>query len=120
MTVDGSTVTTPQTYAWALNSIHTLDVPSAPQTLIGINYIYGRWNDSTAVSHSITVTPGNNMVTQPSTAPAVTVYSANFIQLVPYVNAIYPSGAGTSRLRPRRKLIPGSPASTTASGNRSH
>ncbi len=61
--VDGTTVTTPQTYAWALNSTHTLNVPSAPQTLSGINYVYGRWNDSTAVSHTITVTPGNNMVT---------------------------------------------------------
>ncbi len=95
--VDGSTVTTPQTYAWALNSTHTVNVPSAPQTLAstGVNYIYGRWNDSTAASHTITVTPGNNMVTQPATAPAVTVYSANFIQLVPYVNAISPSGTGT-------------------------
>jgi len=107
VTVDGSTVTTPQTYAWALNSNHTLDVPSAPQTLSGVNYVYGRWNDSTAVSHSITVTPGNNMVTEPSTAPAVTVYSANFIQLVPYVNAIYPSGTGT---------VTPSPAPQTYSG----
>jgi hypothetical protein len=93
--VDGSTVTTPQTYAWALNSTHTLNAPSLPQTLSGINYIYGRWNDSTAVSHTITVTPGNNMVTQPATAPAVTVYSANFIQLVPYANTISPANSGT-------------------------
>jgi hypothetical protein len=93
--VDGSPVTTPHTYAWTLNSTHTLNVSSTPQTLNSINYVYGRWNDSTAASHSITVTPGNNMVTQPSTAPAVTVYSANFIQLVPYANVISPSGAGT-------------------------
>jgi len=93
--VDGSTVTTPQTFAWALNSTHTLNVASAAQTLGGINYAYGRWNDATAQSHTITVTPGNNMVTQPATAPAITVYSANFIQLVPYVNAISPAGAGT-------------------------
>ena len=93
--VDGSPVTTPHTYAWALNSTHTLNVSSAPQTLNNINYIYGRWNDSTAASHTITVTPGNNMVTQPATAPAVTVYSANFIQLVPYVNVISPASTGT-------------------------
>ncbi len=93
--VDGSPVTTPHTYAWALNSTHTLNVSSAPRTLNSINYVYGRWNDATAASHSITVTPGNNMVTQPSTAPAVTVYSANFIQLVPYVNVVSPSGTGT-------------------------
>ena len=105
--VDGSTVTTPQTFAWALNSSHTLNVPSAPQTLGGINYVYGRWNDATAASHTITVTPGNNMVTQPATSPAVTVYAANFIQLVPYANAISPAGTGT--------LAP-SPAPLTYSG----
>lgn len=105
--VDGSTVITPQVYNWALNSTHTLNVPSSPQTLSGINYIYGRWNDSTTVSHTITVTPGNNMVTQPATSPAITVYSANFIQLVSYANVVSPSGAGT--------VVP-SPAPQTYSG----
>ena len=107
--VDGETITTPQTYAWALNSTHTLNVPSGGQTLssTGVSYVYGRWNDSTLESHTITVTPGNNMVTQPATAPAVTVYSANFIQLVPYVNAISPAGAGT---------VTPSPAPLTYSG----
>jgi len=100
--VDGSPVTTPQTYAWALNSQHNLSVPTAAQTLAstGISYVYGRWNDSTAESHTITVSPGNNMVAQPATSPAVTVYSANFIQLVPYVNTISPSGAGTVTAAP--------------------
>lgn len=95
--VDGNTITTPQTFAWTLNSTHNLSVPSAAQTLssTGVSYIYGRWNDSTVETHTITVTPGNNLVTQPATAPAVTVYSANFIQLVPYVNVISPSGTGS-------------------------
>jgi len=106
--VDGSTVTTPHTYAWTLNSTHTLNVPSAPQTLAssGINYIYGRWNDSTAVSHTITVTPGNNMVTQPATAPAVTVYSVNFVQLVPYANVVSPAGTGTVTPSPTPQTYP--------------
>ena len=95
--VDGTTITTPQVYDWALNSTHTLNVATSPQTLTstGVSYIYGRWNDSTEQSHTITVTPGNNMVTQPATSPAITVYSANFIQLVPYVNVVSPSGTGT-------------------------
>jgi hypothetical protein len=107
--VDGETITTPQTYAWALNSTHTLNVPTGGQTLssTGVSYIYGRWNDSVVESHTITVSPGNNMVTQPTTAPAVTVYSANFIQLVPYANAIYPVGTGT---------VTPSPAPLTYSG----
>jgi hypothetical protein len=107
--VDGETITTPQTYAWALNSTHTLNVPTTPQTLssTGVSYTYGRWNDSAVESHTITVTPGNNMVTQPATAPAITVCQANFIQLVPYVNAISPTGTGT---------VTPSPAPLTYSG----
>lgn len=95
--VDGTTITTPQTFAWALNSTHTLNVVTSPQTLssTGVSYIYGRWNNSVSQSQTITVTPGNNMITEPATSPAVTVYSANFIQLVPYVNTISPAGAGT-------------------------
>ena len=34
------------------------------QTLNTTPYIYGRWNDSTAASHSITVTPGNGIAFQ--------------------------------------------------------
>ncbi|HTR23592.1 MAG TPA: choice-of-anchor D domain-containing protein [Terriglobales bacterium] len=105
--VDGSTITTPQVFNWALNSQHTLSVGSAPQTIVGINYIYGRWNDSTSQTHTITVTPGNNQITQPATNPAVTVYSANFIQLVPYVNAISPTGAGTVATSPNPQTYSG-------------
>jgi hypothetical protein len=107
--VDGTTITTPQVFNWALNSTHTLNVATSPQTLssTGVSYIYGRWNDSTTQSHSITVTPGNNQITQPATNPAVTVYSANFIQLVPYVNAIAPSGAGTVATSPNPQTYSG-------------
>jgi hypothetical protein len=100
--VDGSTITTPQVFNWTLNSQHTLSVGSSPQTLssTGVSYIYGRWNDSTTQTHTITVTPGNNQITQPATNPAVTVYSANFIQLVPYVNVIAPSGSGSVATSP--------------------
>ena len=103
--VDGVTVTTPQIYTWAINSTHTLNVPSGVQSQAGIiensttpatfYYTYGRWNDQTAASHSITVLPGNGEVATPATSPEVTTYSANFIQLVPYAATIYPTGAGT-------------------------
>ena len=99
VTVDGRTFTTPNTFAWALNSTHTLDVPAGVQTLTGdiansttsatFYYTYGRWNDSTSQSHTITVTPGNGELAYPSTSPQVTTYSANFIQLVPYTAAVY-------------------------------
>src|SRR5208283_3678303 len=107
--VDGATVTTPQTYDWALNSTHTMTVASAPQTLsgTGVSYVYGRWSDSNDHTKPIAITPGNNMVTQPATSPAITVYSANFIQLVSYVNSVSPSGTGT---------VLASPAPLTYSG----
>lgn len=108
--VDGATVTTPQTYTWALNSTHTLAVKSGIQTLTGdieasttsanFYYTYGRWNDSTSASHTITVRAGDGGAGFPSTSPQVSTYSANFIQLVPYTSAGYPSGAGTVSISP--------------------
>jgi hypothetical protein len=93
--VDGATVTTPQTYNWALNSTHTLNVPSNAQTQGGITYTYGRWNDNGATNHTITVLPGNGEVAFPAASPAVTVYMASFIELVPYTMTISPAGQGT-------------------------
>jgi len=115
--IDGATVTTPQTYTWALNSTHTLSVPPGAQTLTGdieasttsatFYYTYGRWNDSTAQTHTITVLPGDGSAVFPSTSPQVTTYSANFIQLVPYTTSIYPAGAGTVSISPAPQSYPG-------------
>ncbi len=108
--VDGSTVTTPMTYAWALNSTHTLNVPTGVQTLTGdiansttsatFYYTYGRWNNNTAQSQTITVTPGNGEIFFPSTSPKTATYSANFIQLVPYTAAVSPASSGTVSVSP--------------------
>ena len=116
--VDGATVTTPQVYSWALNSTHTLDIPSGVQSQAGVivnsttpttfYYTYGRWNDATASSHSITVLPGNGETATPATSPAVTTYTANFVQLVPYAAAIYPTGAGTVTPSPAPQSYSGS------------
>jgi Astacin (Peptidase family M12A) len=116
--VDGVTVTTPKAFAWTVNSTHTLDIPSGVQTQKGniansttsttFYYTYGRWNDSTASSHSITVLPGNGEPATPASVPAVTTYSANFIQLVPYAAAIFPVGAGNVAPLPAPQSYPGS------------
>ncbi len=100
VTVDGNTITTPQSFAWALKSKHTVSVSSNAQTVAGGSYIYGRWNDSTVASHTITVAPGNNTLAQPATSPAVTVYTANFIQLSPYTASIQPAGSGSVATNP--------------------
>ena len=136
VTVDGQNVITPQTYNWPLYSTHTLSVASPVQTQTGdiqgsttsttFYYTYGRWNDSGAQSHTITVLPGNNEVAFPATSPAVTVYMASFIQLVPYTNVAYPVGTGTIAATPAPQSYPGSgdvfyiarqPVTLTASPN---
>ena len=99
--VDGSTVTTPQIYTWKLKSNHTLEVPIGAQTLSGGGtYVYGTWNDNPAASHSIKIAAGNNTVTQPATSPAVTVYTANFVQLSAYTAGITPTGSGSIAVNP--------------------
>ncbi len=108
--VDGTTITTPASFSWTLNSTHTLDVPDGVQTLTGkiansttsttFYYAYGRWNDSTSQSHTITVTPGNGKLAFPATSSGVSTYSANFIQIVPYTAAIYPASSGTVSVSP--------------------
>jgi hypothetical protein len=115
--VDGVTITTPEVYTWALNSTHTLAVPTNVQTLTGFiqdstttatfYYTYGRWNDSTAQSHSITVTPGNGDVPFPASSPQVATYTANFIQLVPYTAAVYPANSGSVTPSPQPQSYPG-------------
>lgn len=105
--VDGSTVTTPQVFSWSLNSTHTVDIPTNAQTLSGVSYTYGRWNDSLTASHSITVKPGNGLVGQPVILPAVTVYQANFIHLVPYVSSVFPTATGTVSVTPSPLTYPG-------------
>ncbi len=116
--VDGATITTPQVFSWAINSTHTLDIPSGVQSLAGdiVNsttsttfyYTYGRWNDSTAASHSITILPGNGEPATPAKSPAVTTYSANFIQLVPYAATVYPTGTGSVTPSPAPQSYSGS------------
>jgi hypothetical protein len=116
--VDGATVSTPQIFDWPLFSTHTLNVASGVQSQSGniVNstqpttfyYTYGRWNDSTVVSHSITVLPGNGEPSTPATSPAVTTYSADFVQLVPYAATVYPTGAGSVTPSPSPQSYSGS------------
>jgi hypothetical protein len=115
--VDGTNMTTPHTFTWALNSTHTLAVASGVQTLTGdiedsttsatFYYTYGRWNDNTAQSHTITVLGGDGSTGFPATSPQVATYSANFIELVPYTSSIYPASSGTATISPAPLTHPG-------------
>jgi hypothetical protein len=116
--VDGATITTPQSFDWQLFSTHTLNIPSGVQSQNGniansttattFYYTYGRWNDSVDALHSIAVLPGNGEPSNPATSPAVSTYSASFIQLVPYTAAVYPPGTGTVTPSPAPQSYPGS------------
>lgn len=105
--VDGVAVKTPKTYSWALNSTHTLGVAAAAQTIGGQTYIYGRWSDQTAASHSITVTPGSGTPATPANAPAFTVYTAAFVHLVKFSPETSIIGAGTVTATPAAKSYAG-------------
>ena len=106
--VDSMPITTPMTFSWNLNSMHTLAVATGVQTVNGVivdssnpqepttfYYEYGRWNDGGAQNHTITVTPGNGDAGFPVSAPQVATYTANFVQLVPYTPSVFPSGSGS-------------------------
>ncbi len=115
--VDSTTYTTPQTFSWTANSTHTLSVANGVQTLTGdienstqsttFYYTYGTWSDSSQQSHSITITPGNGSPAFPTTAPAVATYTANFVQLVPYTETMFPSGSGTVSVSPEPQTYSG-------------
>ncbi len=117
--VDGVVIVTPQVYNWPLFSTHTLSVGGNVQTQSGdiVNsttpatfyYTFGRWNDSTETTHTITVLPGNGEPSTPATSPAVTTYTGNFIQLVPYQAVVYPAGTGTVAASPAPVNYSGQP-----------
>lgn len=104
--VDGANVTTPSTFAWPLNSNHTIAVQAGSQTLAGKVFGFGRWSNDGAQSQTIAVTPGNGAPGISSTSPAITVYSANFVELVPFTQAVSPSGTGSMSITPPPQPVP--------------
>lgn len=70
VTVDGSAVTTPQTYTWRPGDSHTVTAISPVSCGVNCQYAYQSWSDGGGQSHSITV---------PSSA---TTYTANFQQTI--------------------------------------
>ena len=101
--VDGKTSTAPQTFAWALNSTHTLKLPADPQFTNpkdGSTYEFGNWNDRGKSTHTVTVIGGSGALTSPANKPAVTVYEASYIRLQPFASSVTPPGTGTLAVSP--------------------
>lgn len=84
MTIDGQTVTSPQTLNWTPGSTHT--VSAAAQSSGSTRYVFARWSDGGAQSHTI------------NADPSVTFYSLDFIQQVPVNVGVATPGGGTVSL----------------------
>ena len=107
LSVDGTALTTPHSFAWALNSTHTLSVAANAQVKNSAVYTYGRWSDSTSASHTITVAPGNGTSGQPANRPAVSVYTAHFVGLSRFTSATSPANEGSVTASPAPVSYPG-------------
>ena len=108
--VDSVSFTSPHTFAWELDSQHTISVSSAYLQRgndLHSKYLFGNWNDGQARTHTVTVTRGNRERTQPEDRPAVTVYQASFQHYVD-LELIPPSG-GIYTVTPTPVEIVGSP-----------
>ena len=88
VTVDGSDITTPQTYcakdSWAKGTTHTLKANSPVKPQPALQYVYLSWSDGGAQEHTITV---------PSSLPAT--YTANYKTQVYLSVVANPSAGGT-------------------------
>jgi hypothetical protein len=118
--VDDEAYTTPQQFQWQLNSTHSLNTFTGVITMVGdvdnttttgtFYYTFGRWNDTTQQNRIITVSPGDGSPAFPLSSPMVATYSANFIQLVPYLGGISPGGSsGAISVSPQPQSYGGTP-----------
>lgn len=101
--VDGTTYTAPKSFTWTLNSTHTLSLPPDPQFTSpgdGSTYMFAKWNDSGAQTHTVANGGGSGLLTSPANKPAITVYEANYIRLQPFASSASPAGAGTVSVSP--------------------
>lgn len=134
--VDGAEITTPQTFSWAIGTTHTLDVAPGLQSINEGSFVFsgtsdarvlGRWSHLAAgasPAHTITVTAGDGNPTRPTNAPATTVYTANFIELIPIPQSLLTPNNGTVQISPapitvgnERFAISNQPITLTATPN---
>jgi hypothetical protein len=58
-TVDGTTYASTQTFSWASGSNHTIATTSPQSGGIGVQYVWTKWSDNGAISHSVAPTTNN-------------------------------------------------------------
>lgn len=84
VTVDGTPVTTPQSFDWSDGSSHTLAANSPVSGATGVRYVWTSWSDGGGQSHTITASPGT------------TTYTASFKTQYQLTIATNPSGGGST------------------------
>ncbi len=85
--VDDVRYTAPISFEWAPASTHTLSVPS-PQGSGAPRYVFGRWSDDGAETHTVTA------------SPALTVFSASFVEQYRVTFDVFPAGGGAIAIAP--------------------
>jgi len=55
-TVDGTTYTSAQTFSWQPGSSHTIATTSPQNGVTGTRYVWSKWSDTGAISHSVAPT----------------------------------------------------------------
>ena len=58
-TVDGTTYTATQTFSWVSGSSHTIATTSPQSGGTGVQYVWTKWSDNGAISHSVAPTANN-------------------------------------------------------------
>ena len=86
--VDGETYTSPQSFDWPAGTIHEIDVQSSQLESDHARYVFAKWSDGGAKSHSITA------------SPEATVFIANFVRQKRNQYIADPPGSGTFRFDP--------------------
>ena len=88
VSVDGASVKTPQSFNWAVGSIHNLDVADRQGDGTPVRYSFGRWGDNQQRKHSVTVSADT------------TVYSVFFVRQYQVKTGVSPSDGGTVTISP--------------------
>jgi M6 family metalloprotease-like protein len=84
LTVDATSVATPQTFNWTDGSTHTLAANSPVSGAPGVRYVWTSWSDGGAQSHTVTASPGT------------TTYTATFKTQYQLTIAASPASAGST------------------------
>ncbi len=99
--VDGATYTSPQSFEWAPNSTHTVNVPSTQSEGIGTRHVFMGWSDGGAQQHQVTtgttsVTIIANYVTQHFATIATSGLGIAFPAIISYTQLGQSNNSSTS------------------------